>query len=66
MADEEIDNALLKEEYAVLKRRGVPDTDPRIAAIRRISKKQKAPLGREGLDFPMQLKFPVKRREDNG
>jgi hypothetical protein len=64
MADEPIDNALLKSEYEVLKRRGVPDTDPRIAAIKRISKKQKAALPKEGIDFPMQIKFKPPRRQN--
>jgi hypothetical protein len=63
MADEEIDNALLRSEYEVLKKRGVSDTDPRIAAIKRISKKQKIALPKEGVDFPMQLKFKPPRKQ---
>jgi hypothetical protein len=60
MASDE--NELMREQMRMLKRRGVSDTDPRVRAIIRILKAQNAPLPKEGIDFPMQLKFKSKEK----
>jgi hypothetical protein len=57
------DNVLMREQLIALKRRGVPDTDPRVVAIHRIMKAQQVGMPKEGIDFPPQLKFKPRRKQ---
>lgn len=63
MDEKEIENRMLREQYGMLKRRGTPDTDPRIKAILRTIEKQKLGKPKEGVDFPPQIKFKPRRKQ---
>lgn len=63
MDEKDIENRQLREQYGVLKRRGTPDTDPRIKAIMRIIEQQKVGKPKEGIDFPPQIKFKPRRKQ---
>lgn len=63
MDEREIENKVLREQYAVLKRRGTPDSDPRIKSILRTVARQKMGMPREGIDFPAQIKFKARRKQ---
>lgn len=63
MEAKEIQNRMLREQFLMLKNRGVPDTDPRVKALKRSIAAQKIALPREGKDFPPGLKFKAKRKQ---
>lgn len=63
MDEKLIENKMLREQYTALKRRGTPDTDPRMKAIMRMVEGQKLGLPREGRDFPANIKFPARRKQ---
>jgi hypothetical protein len=56
-------NRLLHQELTNLKRRGVPDTDPRVRALRRIMEAQNIGQPKEGIDFPAQITFDTRKRQ---
>jgi hypothetical protein len=63
MDEREIENRTLREHYIALKKRGTPDTDPRVKAIMRIMQRQKQGAPKEGRDFPPQIKFKPRRKQ---
>jgi hypothetical protein len=58
------ENRMLLTELTNLKKRGTPDTDPRVKAIHRMLERQKVGLPREGIDFPAQIKFVPNKRQN--
>lgn len=63
MDEKEIQNRVLREQYSVLKKRGTPDSDPRVKAILRVMQLQKMGQPKEGVDFPPQIKFKARRKQ---
>jgi hypothetical protein len=57
------ENELMREQLVALKRRGTPDSDPRVKAIKRILSKQNVGMPKEGIDFPSQIKFKSRRKQ---